>query len=437
MFYVSYFIALAVTILSLFIFRKESIFSPFKFMFLINILYILVPITLNGLIGYNIKEFGSVFPSLFSDFSNNYMLRIYIYFNFIILIVRVLFNRVNFKFINNVEYHSKDLNFAIVSVFFLIVGILFIALSITLVGGLDVYSSYSIEATVGGNVVAQSFKSQGELMIGIFSLPLIKYLYKEKRIILLIFFLAFIVGFSLLGGARKFLVFPFCFLVLLHFSDNKASLIRLLKYILLSILSLIILTIVQNVRDGLGFLIDLKSIERSITAQLGFAYLVPNAFIYYNYEILSQLNFSLLNFFRQLLNPIVFLVPRFIYPNKEKLLFSNNREFFILDFHTVGGSSFIEYFLANSMYSLIIFYFILCLLIGYIFKLNQINKNPLFLYLYFSSLIDLIWFNFNLGYVVAMKTFLIQIVLTLFFYYFVYIVLRTVSIKSEPLLRLD
>ncbi|WP_144976639.1 hypothetical protein [Geobacillus sp. C56-T2] len=352
------------------------------------------------------------------------------------------------QFINNTDHQRKDANLAFTSILFLIIGLFFIIISILLVGGLDVYRSYSIGATVGGDVVAQSFKSQGELMLGIFSLPLIKYFYKERKIALLSFLLIFLVSLSLLGGARKFLVFPFGFLLLLYLIDNKVSLERLFKFDdksflkrMLKICSLIVfflvaLALIQNVRDGLGFVIDLKSIEKTIVHQFGFAYLVPNAFIYHNYEVLTQLNFSIIDFFRLLFNAVVFCIPRFMYPNKENLLFSNTQSF-KTDFHTVGGSSFIEYFLTNSIYSVILFYFLLCLLIGYVFNLNQKKENPVYLYLYFSSLIILIWFNYNWGYVFVTKTFIIQIVLTIWFYYYVSILLEKIFSRNEVSILLE
>ncbi|TWG32019.1 hypothetical protein GC56T2_3289 [Geobacillus sp. C56-T2] len=101
MFYTKYSISLAITILNIFLFRKDSIFSPFKFMIIINTLYILFPLTLFGIFDYNIEVFGNIFPSLFSDSTNSYMLNMYICFNIIILLVRFLFqkNKVNFYFI--------------------------------------------------------------------------------------------------------------------------------------------------------------------------------------------------------------------------------------------------------------------------------------------------------------------------------------------------
>lgn len=424
-------ISLGLTILTLYYMRRDNIFSPFKFMVIINSLYLLLPIGLVGVFNFQYNEFAKVFPSLYNSTTNNFMLYIYDYFTICLLCFKLFKDKEN-----NLSQLKNDVSdlfergiFALTSIFFICISFAFLFLAIAMVG-LDAYMSYSVDATIGGDVVAQSFKSQGEMMLALFSLPILRILFKEKRYLLLTTLFVLLIGVAMIGGARKFLVFPLAYLLYLMLEEFGIK-DNLKKYALFGIGSVTILTIIQSIRDNSENILDFSLVIKTLFHQFGFAYLVPNAFVYNNYNLISFFSdFSVISFIKQIFNPVVFSIPRFILPTKDELLFRVNSDF-TYDYHTVGGESFIEYFLSNSIIALLIFYPIFCLLLYYLYKMSQSRSSTVFHYIYFGSLISLVWFNFNWGYVVSFKVFLIQILLSFLAFYFVSKIITKYFLKNK------
>lgn len=415
---------LIIAFLSLYLMRKDSLFSPFKFILLINTIYILAPVGIYGVLNYNHSALIQIFPSLYSDFASIFMLHLYLYFVLIILGIRFLVRKkYNIDNLNNIDVTYSDRFVANIAVFFSLIGVIFILIAINMVG-FDAYREYNIEATIGGNPVAQSFKSQGEMIFAIFSLPIIKYLFSKKRFISLFSLFLFLVIVSLIGGARKFLVFPFIFFIIAYLQNKVISKKDYWKYGVWGVGIIFVAAIIQGVREKAESIISLKLFTRTILDQIGFAYLVPNGYVYYNYDAILNIHFSIIDFFKQIFNPIVFSIPRFIFPQKDELIFEVTNPNLNFDFHTVGGNSFIEYFLSNSVWALIIAYPIIILLITCIFIINQKYKNSVLVYIYTGSLISLAWFNYNWGYVIATKFFIMQVVITLLLFNLCIMILR-------------
>lgn len=418
----TFLVALVVSAMVLFLLRKDHLLSPAKFIVFLNIAYMLVPITLGGILHIAEDNLYGIFPSLYDDNTNTTMLYVYIYSILSALLIRAAFSKVNFKSINNAELEDGDYKHATVSGIFLAAGMLFIGIAIAMVG-FDSYRDYvggSTEAIgiIGGNVVAQSFKSQGEITLSLFSIPVILYLYKRNKLLLTILFVA-LIGISVLGGARKFIVAPSIFLLFLVAKEGGSKNFYL-KVVPLTALIALSLSLIQNLRSGVGASADFGSAVYNLLEQFTYAFLVPSGFLYFNSQYVENAEFSLFSFLEKLvLNPIIYVLPRFLFPDKDDLLIEDSQNL-VLDYASVGGDSFISYFLSDSYGSLFLAIPLMALAVTLLFRWNQSSKSGVTMPIYFGTLINSFGFTVNLGYVVAAKVFLSQILLEFLIFTLIY-----------------
>jgi hypothetical protein len=428
----TYIVALICSAIVFFYFKEDHILSPLKFAYFLNIAYFFVPVTLTEILRFGDGDLSIVFPSLYDEETGITILVIYLYSMLCMVILRFLFRKLNFSNIDNIESNEKDdQRHAAASSFMLVAALVFIALAILRVG-LDAYRTYAIDPTIGGDVVAQSFKSQGEYMLSLFSIPVISYLYRRKKSrIFLIAFLGVISAFSALGGARKFLLLPFIFLMLLISSRQRKS--SWLPVISVLLVLGFILSIVQNIRSGLGANATLGSIISSLLEQFIYAYVVPSGLIYFHGEQIANTEFSLLSFLSLLIvNPLLYVIPRFLLPDKDTFLLESEKNS-LLDYENVGGNSYIFYFLSSSYASLFLAIPIILLIICALFALNQVKSSKFFFLVYLGGLINSFGFMVNLGYVVPMKTLISQVLLNVFIYWVLYKVLFSrIDLDPEP-----
>jgi hypothetical protein len=429
----TYIAALICSAIVFFYFKEDHILSPLKFAYFLNIAYFFLPVTLTEILRFGDGELSIVFPSLYDEETGITILVIYLYSMLCMVILRFLFRKFNFSTIYNIESNEKDdQRHAAASSVLIVAAIGFIALAILSVG-LDAYRTYAIDPTIGGDVVAQSFKSQGEYMLSLFSIPIINYLYtRKKNKIFLIAFLGMISAFSALGGARKFLLLPFIFLTLLISSRQRKSSWLPIISVLVSLG--FILSIVQNIRSGLGANASLGSIISSLFEQFVYAYVVPSGLIYFHGEQIANTDFSLLSFLSLLIvNPILYVIPRFLLPDKDTFLLENEQNS-LLDYNTVGGSSYIFYFLSSSYGCLFLAIPIILLMICGLFTLNQSKNSKFFFLIYLGSLINSFGFMVNLGYVIPIKTLISQVLINVFIYWILYKVLFSrADLDTEPI----
>jgi hypothetical protein len=429
----TYIAALICSVIVFFYFKEDHILSPLKFAYFLNIAYFFLPVTLTEILRFGDGELSIVFPSLYDEETGITILVIYLYSMLCMVILRFLFRKFNFSNIDNIESNEKDdKRHAVASSLLIVAAIGFIALAILSVG-LDAYRTYAIDPTIGGDAVAQSFKSQGEYMLSLFSIPVINYLYRRKKSkIFLIAFLGMISAFSALGGARKFLLLPFIFLMLLISSRQRKS--SWLPVVSVLVALGFILSIVQNIRSGLGANASLGSIISSLFEQFVYAYVVPSGLIYFHGEHIANTDFSLLSFLALLIvNPILYVIPRFLLPDKDTFLLENEQNS-LLDYNTVGGSSYIFYFLSSSYGCLFLAIPIILLMICGLFALNQSKNSKFFFLIYLGSLINSFGFMVNLGYVIPIKTLISQVLINVFIYWILYKVLFSrADLDTEPI----
>ena len=193
---------------------------------------------------------------------------------------------------------------------------------------------------------------------------------------------------------------------------------RIAAYIGMAVL---VFAVVQVTRENFEYVERYGYLAILMTGfeQFLFAYLVPSAFVYYNFVFweLPIFDFSPISAVKLLLNPLLFAIPRFLYPDKNDLLFVPRDEILDLDLKTVGGSSFINELLADSMVTLLIYYPVMVLIVYWFFRQAQRQAHPLYLYVYLMVLVNVVWFGNNLGFTIVWKVLLIQIVATSILFY--------------------
>lgn len=407
--FILYLIVVALAVFGLLWMRHDHWFSPGKFLLMLVIVYVIAPVTMTGMFDFGIDRYGHIFPSLYDEYSLLVMLLAALISLLVLFLLRAFTPSTLLQNFNNTDLQPQDDVYAVVGWLFCGLALGFLGLAISRVG-LEAYSTYTVEATIGGDRVAQSFKSQGELMLALFSLPLLKRWVRREQTARLLLFLAVLVGLSALGGARKFLVLPFITTAVLWMQYYRPARAKL---VLGAFMFVLVIVFVQVVREGRE-MPTLDFIISPFLQQMIYAFVVPSSFAYYYGENWLLADFDLGLFLLQtFVYPVIYATPRFLLPNKDELLLSMGSVTWQPDFHTVGGSSYIEFFLQNSLLALVFGTLVIYGMVWAVFMLCQRYRSSLLLYFYLAVLIHFAWFSYNWGYLVVAKTFLSQTLFSL------------------------